>query len=210
MSRSMMTPIISIGLIAMWVLGGGVPRGHADDWTGTISSARLKDIPRNAAFDVLIYDDTEDNLRFRTKFLAALSDAGYATGNEARLVFSFEPEFTRSDRVIPGPGDRKVDLSGASRYAQRGPRVGLTNEEWMLGNKKRWVVRRNYSWQRPQADRLHVIVRLRDTRSGTVLWYADLYCDLLAIDRERIVRSIIGPIIARMGQTRTAENFTIR
>ena len=59
-------------------------------------------------------------------------------------------------------------------------------------------------------DRLDITVTLRERASNKVIWTADLALPLLEDDRDRIVRSIIGPIIGAIGRDASHEPFPVK
>ena len=111
-ARRRATTVILLGVVL--TVGGArfATLAAAPDWVGTISSASLRDLPGDGAFGVRIYGDTPETLAFRDRFLAALKAAGFATGEGPRLIFSFEPELTRSEPRARGPGSRREPRAG--------------------------------------------------------------------------------------------------
>lgn len=172
-------------------------------------------MPEDATFDVQLYNDSFDDLRFRRIFLKALSLAGYAQSEDAALQFSFHPEYIRP--VRRRAGRRMRPYARAKRRPELEPqyplsyvRVGTNGDAWLIGAKNKWLIRKD-RWERNnRPGRLHLNVQLRDSRSRSVLWSADLYCDVNISDRARIEHSMIAPIIARIGQTTKPARFDIR
>ena len=89
-------------------------------WTGELSSTLLKPLSPQPAFDVVIYDDTEQNLAFRRAFMDALSRAGYQTGDDATYVFSFATSVTWQQQASArNPVRPRPAVSGRARRSHR-------------------------------------------------------------------------------------------
>ena len=186
-------------IIVVSLLSGGVCRAddHLTGWTGTLTSQRLEPLPKGQAFDVEIYDDTRENLEFRDQFMAALRKFGHATAENAPLVVSFATGITwRRER--------------AEELARRKRRQQPTNFEEATFPLDAWRAE-SYEYssllfgtrqsagipvQDAKNDRLDITAEIRDERNGRVLWQAELTMPLLAPDRTRIARSIVGPILS--------------
>lgn len=203
--------IILLAAVALCLAGArSLAADGVDGWTGTLTSQRLEPLPETQVFDVEIYDDTRENLAFRDRFLAALRKAGHATADNAPLVFSFATGITwRRQR--------------AQELARRKQRQQPTNFEeatfpldaWRLesGEYSSLLFGARQSAGIPvrdaSEDQLDITAQIRDHRNGRILWQAELTLPLLAPDRPRIARSIIGPIIEAAGKTVENRQFDI-
>jgi hypothetical protein len=202
------------GLIC--AVGGGsdaAPAGAA--WQGEFSSSLLNPMPSHPIFDMEIYDDTDENLAFRETFLDALARAGYQVNDNAPYFFTFATSITwqakrqqevqkerirkypveRDETTIPPPGD---------------PHLQGNPETRMFGDRRTTPPLIAPKISNREHDRLDISVAIRERKSNKVTWTADLALPLLRPERERIVRSIIGPIISNIGRDVSHEPFEVK
>jgi len=202
---------VTLGLLAL--PAAAAPTGS--EWMGELSSTLLSPLPTRPAFDVVIYDDTKENLAFRSTFLDALARAGYQVRDDARYSFSFATSVTwqqkrqkelQSERVRKYPVERDEATIPLGRETDR----SANPETRMFGDRRTTPPLVAPKLSNAENDRLDISVMLRDRRSGKVMWTADLALPLLQEDRNRIVRSIIGPIIGAIGRDASHEPFQIK
>ena len=63
---------------------------------------------------------------------------------------------------------------------------------------------------RPGSDQstpLHINIQLRNQQTGRIVWFADIYCDLITDDRAELIQALSVPIIANLGKTARQEPF---
>lgn len=185
------------------------------EWTGELSSTLLSPLPAHPAFDVVIYDDTEQNLAFRKTFLDALARAGYEVSENAPYVFSFATSVTwqqkrekelQAERVRKYPVERGETTVPVGRETD----YDADAETRMFGDRRTTPPLVAPKVSNVEHDRLEVSVALRERDSSKILWTADLALPILEYNRDRIVRSIIGPIIRSIGRDASHEPFEIR
>jgi hypothetical protein len=184
-------------------------------WLGELSGTVMSPLPARPTFDVVIYDDTEQNLAFRRAFLDALARAGYQTGANATHVFSFATSITwtekrqreaRSQRVKRYPVERGEGTAPVGRESDEADNP----ETRMFGDRRTTPPLIAPRISTTERDRLDISVTLRERASGNVAWVADLALPLLEDARERIVRAIIGPIIGTIGRDAEHEPFEVK
>lgn len=185
------------------------------EWTGEMSSSVLQSLPADTVFGVVIYEDTEANLAFRRQFLAALQKAGYAVSDDAPLVFTFGTNVTwrearlrelEEQRRRRFPRDRE-ELSFPDDSVLTGPgRIPPS----MFGDRPLRPPRALSRFSNRDQDRLDITVDLRARDTSRIVWEADLAMPFLDADRDRIARSIIGPIISAIGKNTEGVLFPIR
>jgi hypothetical protein len=216
----MTRPIAKIAAIAvrcggiLLLLAAAVPAAQAQ-WKGELSSSVLTPLPARPAFDVVIYDDSEQNLAFRRAFLDALARSGHATGDSAAYVFSFATGITwkakraqevQSERIRKYPVERGETTVPVGREAE----AAADPDTRMFGDRRTTPPLIAPHIGNAERDRLDISVTLRERASGKVMWIADLALPLLQDDRARIVRSIIGPIIGAIGRNADHEPFEVK
>ena len=207
--------LFAVALIACGMAGTAPAQSLLPGWKGEISSSDLRRLPPNPVFDVTIYDDTEQNLAFRRQFLEALAKAGYKTADNAPLEFSFATSITwREARLRELENQRRrnkfVDVDEASFPDSSDPVLGNESGRDIFGDYRSRPPRIPSSISNAQQDRLDITVELRDRDSGHILWTADLALPLLEMDRARITRSIIGPIIRAIGRNVQHKPFPVK
>lgn len=211
----MVKTVFGLMLIALAFGAEGVRADPYSDWTGELSSAAIQPIPPRPVFDVLIYDDTTQNIAFRTRFLQALRKAGYRTSDRADLQFSFATSITwqisRQRELEHRQLERyPVDMEEATFPDERRRDIGTAPATHLFGDARRLPPRIAPTITNTDQDRLDISVDLRSRASGKVHWTADLALPLLAPDQERIAAAITGPIIRAIGRDVRRERFEIR
>lgn len=185
-------------------------------WMGELSSTLMHPLPPRPTFAVRIYDDTKENLAFRRTFVDALRRAGYQTSREGAYVFSFATSITwkakrqkelQSERVRRYPVERGEATLPTSR---RDGDFENNPETLMFGERRTTPPLIAPRISNTEYDRLDISVTLRERESSRVVWTADLALPLLHEDRERIVRSILGPIIRTIGRDADHEPFEVK
>jgi hypothetical protein len=184
-------------------------------WMGELSGTVMHPLPARPTFGVVIYDDTEQNLAFRRAFLDALRRSGYQTGDDAPYVFSFATSITwkakreheiQSERIRRYPVERGEGTAPQGREGD----VADNPETRMFGDRRTTPPLIAPRISNIERDRLDISVTLRERASSKVMWTADLALPLLEEDRDRIVRSIIGPIIQTIGRDADHEPFEVK
>jgi hypothetical protein len=195
---------LAVLLLAVVVTGSGRPaRADNDACPGTISSGGLSPVPRTASFDVENFGNPANPLALRTKFLKWLTRAGYKASDKPDYMFAF-----RVEAAVAGPGDTRARQAGQSpgppiadnTYASIGQQEHLYGLETLMFPGLR-------SGNSDQPNPLHINVQLRNQQNGRIVWFADLYCDLLTDDRATLVQALSVPIIANLGKTVRQEPF---
>jgi hypothetical protein len=184
-------------------------------WMGELSSTLMTPLPPRPSFAVRIYDDTKENLAFRHAFVDALRRAGYQTSRTGAYVFSFATSITwkakrqkelQSERVRRYP----VERGEARLPTSRDGNFSDNPETLMFGERRTTPPLIAPRISNTEYDRLDISVTLRERESSRVVWTADLALPLLHEDRERIVRSILGPIIRTIGRNADHEPFEVK
>jgi len=212
----MLRPLCRIAALALGLLALPVTAAPAAaQWMGELSSTLHGPIPARPVFDVVIYDDTNQNLAFRQTFLDALARAGYQVAEDACCVFSFATSVTWQQKR-----QREMQSEQVRRYPvernETGVPVGRETDDAtdpatrMFGDRRTTPPLIAPRISNVENDRLDISVTLRDRTTNKVLWTADLALPLIEEDRNRIVRSIIGPIIRTIGRDADHEPFAVK
>jgi len=172
-----------------------------DTCPGTITSAGLQPVPKTASFDVENYGNPA-NMPLRTKFLKWLTRAGYKASNKPDYMFAFRVE--AAPPVRNAPAGRQVQNFSRppvpeNTYSSIGQPQQLYGIETLV-----------LPSLRPGSDEstpLHINIQLRNQQNGRIVWFADIYCDLLTDDRAELIQALSVPIIANLGKTARKEPF---
>ncbi|MDH3704356.1 MAG: hypothetical protein OEU46_23910 [Alphaproteobacteria bacterium] len=207
--------VVGVILLALAFGTDGIRAASLGDWAGEISTSVIHPIPSNSTVDVLIYDDTAQNIAFRAHFLRALREAGYRTSHPADLQFTFATSITwqiSRQRELERLQLQRypVDMEEATFPDERRRDVGSAPASHLLGDARRLPPRVTPTITNTDQDRLDISVELRGRASGTILWTADLALPLKTPDRARIIAAITGPIIGAIGRDIRRERFEIR
>lgn len=208
------TALALAGLLgAICGISGAAPASAG--WEGEISSSLLNQMPSHPAFDVEIYDDTDENLAFREIFLDALARAGYEVHDNAPFFFTFATSITwqaKRQQEVQKERIRKypVDREEATLPIGRDPQYQGNPETRMFGDRRTTPPLVAPKIGNKEHDRLDISVAIRERKTNKVTWIADLALPLLRAERERIVRSIIGPIISNIGRDVSHEPFEVK
>jgi hypothetical protein len=185
------------------------------EWTGELSSSVFRALPADIVFGVVIYNDTEANLVFRRQFLAALTKAGYAVSEDAPLVFTFGTNVTWREARL-----RELEEQRRRRFPADREEFSFPDERdrtlpggipsSMFGDRPLRPPRAVSRINNREQDRLDITVDLRERKTSRIMWEADLALPFLDDDRDRIARSIIGPVISAIGKDTERLVFPIR
>jgi len=178
-------------------------RADNDACPGEISSAGLQPVAKNATFDVENYGNPANPLALKTKFLKWLTRAGYKASDKPDYMFAF-----RVEAALPAATNnrgRHYDEFATSpipenTYASIGQSEQLYGLETLLIPSLR-------ARASDEPTKLHLNVQLRNQQSGRVVWFADIYCELLTDDRAELIQALSVPIIANLGKTARKEPF---
>lgn len=162
---------------------------------GEISTFVLGNVPSGPDYWVDIFDETEEALKFREIFLAALQNSGRGTGKDAQLVFSFESQSNFLGLVPRSSGDRFA--SDSRRTKDSGSEVGVS--------ELRDTIRGDTSGRGTSTgvgQEIDAKVELRDRATGRVAWLGTVSCRPLTGDRTLLmefVSKVIVDSLAREG-----------
>ena len=199
--RSARAWYLAVLLLSAVAAGIGHPAWADNDaCPGTISSAGLQPVPKGASFDVENYGNPANPLALRTKFLKWLTRAGYKASTKPDYMFAFRVEAAPPTR---NTGGRQQNVNRPpipdNTYSSIGQPQQLFGLETLV-----------LPSLRPGSDQstpLHINVQLRNQQSGRIVWFADIYCDLLTDDRAELIQALSVPIITNLGKTARQEPF---
>lgn len=162
---------------------------------GEISTFVLGQVPSGPDYWVDIFDKTDEALKFREIFMAALRHSGRGTGKEGQLVFTFESQSNFLGLVPRSSGDRFVSDSRGGKNS--GSDVGVSELRDTIRGDSRGRGTRAGVGQEIDAK-----VELRDRATGRVAWLATVSCRPLTGDRALLmefVSKVIVDSLAREG-----------
>ena len=185
-------------LVAALAVAGRAALADNDACPGTISSAGLGGaIPKSASFDVENYGNPSNPLALRTKFLKWLTRAGYKASDKPDYMFAF--------RVEVAPPQPQQSGSGIPRTPSQAYQSIGTQEHYYGIETLMFPGLRSHNADQPSP--LHINVQLRNQQNGRIVWFADIYCDLITDDRAALIQALSVPIIANLGKTARQEPF---
>src|SRR5262249_6179468 len=154
-------------------------------------------IPKTASFDVENYGNPANPLALRTKFLKWLTRAGYKASDKPDYMFAFRVEVAPPQ---PPPAPGALPRTPSPAYQSIGTQEHYYGIETLMFPGLR-------SHNADQPSPLHINVQLRNQQNGRIVWFADIYCDLITDDRAELIRALSVPIIANLGKTSRQEPF---
>lgn len=206
---------VAVALVGGLLAAYWTAAAESAGWTGELSSSVFQALPADTAFDVVIYDDTEANLAFRRQFLAALKKAGYAVSDDAPLVFTFGTSVTWREARL-----RELEEQSRRRFPRDREELSFPDDldrtrpgripPSMFGDRPLRPPRAISRISNRDQDRLDITVDLRERDTSRIIWEADVALPFLDDDRDRIARSIIGPIISAIGKETERAVFPVR
>ena len=176
---------------------------------GLLNALSLKPVPDGQAISVVVYDDSDQNLKLKQLFENSLQAAGYDVQDNAPLALTF----TAGDQI------------GAWNSASRGHLLSLQTRASRDGEKNSNEARvnvfdsnsgglfnkdsgdRNASAQKSQY-RLEVI--LEDASNGRAFWRAWSVADLEFGDGATLTEKMVPVIIEELGNSVKSRTFDIR
>jgi hypothetical protein len=159
---------------------------------GEISSFALGEIASGQRYWIDIFDPTEEALEFRDIFLASLAESGRPTGDDGRLVFSFESESSFLG-LVPRVGGG-LNIQDARTRRDPGVQSGVSELRDSIRDNR--AAREGRSDASPKID---AKAELRDRTTGRVVWLATLACRPLTGDRTLLMEFVSDRIVERLG-----------
>jgi len=162
---------------------------------GEISTFALGVVPSDRQYWVDIFDKTDEALKFREVFLAALRNSGRGTSKEGQLVFTFESQSNFLGLVSRSSGSRFT--SDSRGVKDSGAEIGIS--------ELRNTIRRDENGRGTRTgigQEIDAKVELRDRATGRVAWLATVNCRPLTGDRTLLmefVSKVIVDSLAREG-----------
>ncbi len=179
------------------ILIAGIAGAQAADGVcdGTISSQALKLLPAGAAFDIDLYDNSEENLALRDRFLKIIQDAGYPTAEGGPLMIAVMserlfPRYRRDTRAVGTP------TTGATT-----DQLGINRDRDTIGNLERAPRNDPAGANRRYEERIEVRFEVRDAKTRDFVWLAQLSCSPLTDNRSLIVETVMDAFAATVGRT---------
>ena len=176
-----------------------VAQQATDGPQGVLDSVAYANVAPGLAIDVKSVDDSDLSQALRARFEAELGRAGHSSNGPPALSLDFQTQ------VIPGKfPDREGTLGkfeGGSEGVDLRFNLWSSSEDSLLGGQR--------SESRREANVLHMNVVLRDLASHKVLWQADAYGELVSVDQRQVGLAMVGPIVARIGETVREERFAL-
>lgn len=179
-------------------VAGMAPAGAAHQvCDGTIAGQALKPLPANAAFDVDIYDNSDENLALRDHFLETLRTMGLRTADGGPLMIT-----VTSERLFPRyrPDTRAVGT----------PTTGATTDQLGINRTRRTIQSLNRAPRNEPAapnsrfeEQVEVRFEVRNAQTREFLWLGQLSCSPLTDNRSLIVDVVFGAFAETVGQTVT-------
>lgn len=213
---------VAAGLAMGAAFGGGALAGEAwagdaqlvqagDAPPGRLTSASLRDMPAGFPIEVRTFDDTEINLEILALLSEALEKNGYVVADQAPLELSFDSQILRRDSPDPAPSLGSAGVSTEFETGNTGSESGVdvfvnvwsTTKDSVLGGRQK-----RESTNKIPRFHINAVLRYRDT--GQVVWQADAVFEMRIRDESRIIRSMVGPLAASLGQSVRNEFFEIR
>jgi hypothetical protein len=187
--------------LVLLLLGVADARAADGACEGTISSQALKPLPADAAFDVEIYDNSEENLELRQRLLDALREAGRATAEGGPLMItviseSLFPRYRPDIRTVGNPTTQATtDQLGINRQRSTIENLEFAPDDDPNGGSRRFE------------EHVEVRLEVRDARTRQFVWLAQLSCAPLTDNRSLIVDAVLAAFTANVGQTVTDAPF---
>ena len=160
---------------------------------GEISTFVLGNLPSGPQYWVDIFDKTDEALKFRETFLAALQNSGRVTGKDGQLVFSFESQSNFLGLVPRSTGDRFG--RGNRRSTDSGSESGVSElRDTIRGDTTGRGIRTGVDQE------IDAKVELRDRASGRVAWLGTVSCRPLTGDRGLVMEFVSKVIVDRLAR----------
>jgi len=187
---------LSVGALALCALAFVVPAHAGSILLNAVSYA---DIPAGHTVSVETFDDSEDNMALKDRFIAALQAKGYTVADKAPLIFSFE--ITDSTGAWTGGGpNRLIELRNNENHTgTNAPDVRVNifdSKRGGLLNPKR---DKGITEVAPSEYRIDAAVEER--ASGRRLWEGWTAAAVGAADDPALHQAMVSPLIDNIGKS---------
>ena len=178
---------------------------------GSVTSQAIARVPEGFPLEIVVFDDTPDNLQIRDSLSDALDRGGYLQAEQAPLELTFESEVLEPGKAPRAPSLGTVRSSNETEVGNRGSARGVEAEVNVWSSTKDSLLGgRQGGPTLSSHPRYRLGLQLRDRDSGKVIWQGEAICEMLTGDRARLLRSMARPLVAALGKTVAGEPFNIR
>jgi hypothetical protein len=186
----------TLAILACGIVAADASDGICD---GTISSQALKPLPAAKPFDIDVYDNSDENLALRDRFLQALQDVGYPTAKGGPLMIS-----VISERLFPRyrPDTRAV---GTPTTEATSDRLGVNRQRSTIENLPPAPRNEPLGPNRRYEEQIEVRFEVRDAETRDFIWLGQLSCSPLTDNRSLIVDAVFDAFVDTVGKTVTNE-----
>lgn len=178
---------------------------------GMLATRAFKKIPDGETVTVAPYDDNDLNLQLKADFEAELT-ARERTVAESKmgLLLLFESKVIPAEQAPRRPGLGSVRASSGkerdlTRENEDNVEVEANVNVW--SNSQDSVLGGRQEAQPVGSSVFHINAVLRNQSNGEVLWQGDAYYVLKTTDTERVARSMVAPLMSKLGQSAANEPF---
>ncbi len=177
---------------------------------GVLTSRKLRRMPEGFPVSIVAIDDREIDGEIKRLLTEALQETGRIVTDDAPLELAFRSQIVRSVIVERPPSLGQVTSSTGQTVGNQGQSTGVEVQMNVWSSTRDSLFGgRNPSSGQKRDPRFYINATLRDLETGTVVWQADVVCEMVTTNESRIVRAMVGPLAASVGKTVTQEPFDI-
>ncbi len=177
---------------------------------GVLTSRKLRRMPEGFPVSIVAIDDREIDEEIKRLLTEALQETGRIVIDNAPLELAFRSKIVQSVMVDRPPSLGQVTSSTGQTVGNQGQDAGVEVQMNVWSSTRDSLFGgRNPSSGQKRDPRFYINATLRDLETGTVVWQADVVCEMVTTNQSRIVRAMVGPLAASVGKTVTQEPFDI-
>lgn len=162
---------------------------------GTISGQALKPVTAGTAYDIDIYDNSEENLELRDHFLKILREAGHQTAEGGPLMIDVSSEF-----LFPR---YRRDTRAVGRST-----TGATNKQIAVNKQRSTIENLDFRQRNSPAhgnrrfeESIDVRFEVRNKDTKEFLWLGQLTCTPTTDNRDLIAQTVFEAVARAIGKT---------
>jgi hypothetical protein len=170
---------------------------------GLIKSQAIQPMPPGFSMAVVIYDDTELNLKIKDMMESALKSKGLLVIDEASAL-----DMEVVSDVVAVEIQGKVPYLGQAGTDQQNLGASVRINVWSREQNSLLGGEGTSTPSRAETS-FHINAQLRDSETGRVLWHGDAYAYMPTGEPELVMGPMIENLAAVVGETTSPQQFPV-
>lgn len=179
-------------------LGLGLGAAQAQDVnTGRINAASYMPVPPGAPVEVVLLDDSPENVELKESFEHALT----ARGVQVNAGAPYQLTFNTSGTFHAGETPRITDFVNIDGEGGNSESSDVRGRVSVFSSRGPSLIQRGRPQHEFSSSRLSLEAQLRETATGRYAWRAQAYAVTQGEDPQRVAQALVPFVVDSMGKT---------